>query len=88
MQGMPPRTHAGGCEQSCGVETGASADITFYGTSFIADETGAIVADAGEEDGTVITARWTSTLSVRAGSAGACSAIAARSLWRSVDLRR
>ena len=41
-----------------GVETGASADITFYGTSFIADETGAIVAGAGEEDGTVITARF------------------------------
>lgn len=39
-----------------GREVGASAEITFYGTSFIADETGAVVADAGGAEDAVITA--------------------------------
>lgn len=41
-----------------GREVGASAEITFYGTSFIADETGAVVADAGGADDAVITAEF------------------------------
>lgn len=41
-----------------GREVGETSEITFYGTSFIADETGAVVADAGDEDGAVITATF------------------------------
>ena len=33
-----------------GKETGQTAEITFYGSSFVADETGAIVAEAGTAD--------------------------------------
>jgi N-carbamoylputrescine amidase len=36
-----------------GREAGESAEITFYGSSFIADETGAIVAEAGREEGVI-----------------------------------
>lgn len=39
-----------------GREIGQSAEITFYGTSFIADETGDILADAGRDVETIITA--------------------------------
>jgi N-carbamoylputrescine amidase len=41
-----------------GKETGESAEITFYGSSFIADETGKIVAEASRSDEAVITARF------------------------------
>jgi N-carbamoylputrescine amidase len=41
-----------------GREVGVTSEITFYGTSFIADETGAIVADAGDADGAVLTATF------------------------------
>lgn len=41
-----------------GVERGAASAITFYGSSFIADPTGAIVAEAGRDDEAVITARF------------------------------
>ena len=39
-----------------GREAGARSAITFYGTSFIADHTGAIVTDAGRDDPATITA--------------------------------
>lgn len=39
-----------------GREVGETAEITFYGTSFIADETGEILADAGRDVETIITA--------------------------------
>ncbi|RMF37181.1 MAG: N-carbamoylputrescine amidase [Alphaproteobacteria bacterium] len=39
-----------------GRESGARSEITFYGTSFIADHTGAILADADRESESVITA--------------------------------
>ncbi|MFY8106868.1 MAG: nitrilase-related carbon-nitrogen hydrolase, partial [Elstera sp.] len=41
-----------------GREVGASSEITFYGTSFIADETGAIVAEMDRESEGVITATF------------------------------
>jgi N-carbamoylputrescine amidase len=41
-----------------GRETGVSAEITFYGSSFIADETGAIVAEAPRDKEAVITASF------------------------------
>ena len=41
-----------------GHELGKTCDITFYGTSFIADNTGAVVADAQGVDETVITATF------------------------------
>jgi len=41
-----------------GREVGATSEITFYGTSFIADETGAIVADAADAEEAVITATF------------------------------
>lgn len=33
-----------------GIETGLTTEVTFYGNSFIADPTGALIAEAGEED--------------------------------------
>lgn len=39
-----------------GREVGATCEVTFYGSSFIADNTGAIVAEAGREDEEVIVA--------------------------------
>jgi N-carbamoylputrescine amidase len=41
-----------------GREVGKTCEITFYGTSFIADNTGAIVADARRAEETVITATF------------------------------
>ncbi|MGI9031675.1 MAG: N-carbamoylputrescine amidase [Ilumatobacteraceae bacterium] len=41
-----------------GHEQGASTEITFYGSSFIADRTGAKVAEAGRDDEAVLTARF------------------------------
>lgn len=41
-----------------GREIGATAEITFYGTSFIADETGAIVAEAPSDGEDVLIARF------------------------------
>ena len=41
-----------------GREVGATSEITFYGTSFIADETGAIVAEMDREAEGVITATF------------------------------
>lgn len=39
-----------------GVEQGRRSEITFYGTSFIADHTGAVLADAGRTEETCLTA--------------------------------
>jgi N-carbamoylputrescine amidase len=41
-----------------GAEPGATASVTFYGTSFIADETGAVVAEAGRSSDDIILARF------------------------------
>jgi N-carbamoylputrescine amidase len=41
-----------------GAEQGKRSEITFYGTSFIADHTGAVLADAGRADEGVITASF------------------------------
>jgi len=41
-----------------GLEKGASFDMTFYGSSFIADHTGAKVAEANRTDETVLTAAF------------------------------
>lgn len=41
-----------------GVERGVSTEITFYGSSFIADNTGAKVAEAGREGEAVLTASF------------------------------
>ncbi|HEY3638590.1 MAG TPA: N-carbamoylputrescine amidase [Rhizomicrobium sp.] len=41
-----------------GTETGRAGEITFYGSSFIADYTGAIVAELGRKDEGVITAAF------------------------------
>lgn len=41
-----------------GVEKSAAATLTFYGSSFIADHTGAIVAEAGRDQQAVITASF------------------------------
>lgn len=41
-----------------GHETGVNNDITFYGTSFIADHTGEVVAELGRETEGVITASF------------------------------
>jgi N-carbamoylputrescine amidase len=41
-----------------GREQGESCAITFYGSSFIADQTGAKVAEAGEDEPTVVTATF------------------------------
>jgi len=41
-----------------GTEIGKSCELTFYGSSFIADPTGAKVAEAGRTDMTVITASF------------------------------
>lgn len=41
-----------------GHEVGASSSIDFYGTSFITDQTGDVVADAGRDEETVITATF------------------------------
>ena len=41
-----------------GVEKGASLEMTFYGSSFIADHTGAKVAEANRTDETVLTATF------------------------------
>lgn len=38
-----------------GREVGEAAEITFYGSSFIADETGALVAEAGTDEEAVLT---------------------------------
>jgi N-carbamoylputrescine amidase len=40
-----------------GAERGTQADVTFYGTSFIADETGAVIAEAGRGSEEIILAR-------------------------------
>lgn len=41
-----------------GHEIGKTGDITFYGSSFIADNTGAMVAEAGREEESVIVAKF------------------------------
>lgn len=41
-----------------GVEAGAEATLTFYGSSFITDETGALIAEAGRDARAVITATF------------------------------
>lgn len=41
-----------------GREVGKTTEITFYGSSFIADATGAMVAEAGRDDGVVLTASF------------------------------
>ena len=41
-----------------GVERGVTTEITFYGSSFIADNTGAKVAEAGREGEAVLTASF------------------------------
>jgi N-carbamoylputrescine amidase len=41
-----------------GAEAGASCDVTFYGRSFVADPTGAILAEAGESEEAVVSARF------------------------------
>ena len=41
-----------------GTERQGDVEMTFYGRSFIADPTGAMVAEAGSEDGLVLTARF------------------------------
>jgi N-carbamoylputrescine amidase len=41
-----------------GEEQGAACELTFYGSSFIADHTGAIVAEANRQDQAVITATF------------------------------
>jgi N-carbamoylputrescine amidase len=40
-----------------GSEQGASCAVTFYGRSFVADGTGALIAEAGEDEDAVLTAR-------------------------------
>ena len=41
-----------------GHEIGISGDVTFYGSSFIADNTGAMVAEAGRDEEAVIVANF------------------------------
>jgi N-carbamoylputrescine amidase len=41
-----------------GSEQGESCTIAFYGGSFIADQTGAKLAEAGDDERTVLTARF------------------------------
>ncbi len=41
-----------------GKEEGTSCELTFYGSSFIADHTGAMMAEANREDQAVITAKF------------------------------
>ena len=41
-----------------GTETGESCQITFYGRSFVADPSGAIVAEAGETEETIVSASF------------------------------
>ncbi len=41
-----------------GHEVGATCELTFYGSSFIADATGAMVAEAGRDDSVVLTATF------------------------------
>ncbi len=41
-----------------GREAGESCELTFYGASFIADQTGAILAEAGNDESAVITASF------------------------------
>jgi N-carbamoylputrescine amidase len=41
-----------------GHEIGRTGDITFYGSSFIADNTGAMVAEAGRDEEAVIVANF------------------------------
>jgi N-carbamoylputrescine amidase len=41
-----------------GVERGATCEITFYGTSFICDQTGRVVAEAGRDEDAVLTAEF------------------------------
>jgi len=41
-----------------GREVGQTTEITFYGSSFVADATGAMVAEAGRDDGVVLTASF------------------------------
>ncbi len=41
-----------------GREDGETCALTFYGSSFIADHTGAMVAEAGEDEPAVITASF------------------------------
>jgi N-carbamoylputrescine amidase len=41
-----------------GTERGISTEITFYGSSFIADNTGAKVAEAGRDGEAVLTASF------------------------------
>ena len=41
-----------------GVEEGESCSVTFYGHSFIVDETGALVADAADDGDAVLTAAF------------------------------
>ena len=41
-----------------GREVGESCELTFYGASFIADQTGAILAEAGNDESAVITASF------------------------------
>ncbi|MGI9264406.1 MAG: N-carbamoylputrescine amidase [Gammaproteobacteria bacterium] len=41
-----------------GIEEGESCSVTFYGSSFIADHTGAKIAEAGRDDESVLTASF------------------------------
>ncbi len=41
-----------------GHEVGATCDITFYGSSFIADNTGALVAEAGRDEDNILVASF------------------------------
>jgi N-carbamoylputrescine amidase len=42
----------------CEENGGQSSSLTFYGSSFITDNTGEIIADAGREKQTIITAEF------------------------------
>jgi len=41
-----------------GVEKGQSSELTFYGSSFIADATGALVAELGRSEESICTATF------------------------------
>ena len=60
-----------------GHEVGETTEITFYGSSFIADHTGAKVAEAGRDDEAVLWRRSTSRPAVATATRGGCSATAA-----------
>ena len=63
-----------------GREVGRTCEITFYGSSFIADNTGAKVAEAGRDGEAVLVATFDrEQLRTAASRRGACSATAAPS---------